>query len=223
MTTKRPKRDEIFEAKKLIGKSDNQIKYIESIRRNSVTICTGPAGTGKTTIAVGVACELLLAGEIKKIVITRPTVDVGGKIGFLPGGFTEKIDPYLVPIFDEMEQHVGHEKLTELKENGALTICPLQYMRGRNLHNSFMILDEAQNATFKQIIMFMTRIGRGSKMVLNGDMRQSDLDHSMSGGLDMCISRLQDLDNVALCQLDRSDIVRHKIIADILARLEPEQ
>ena len=155
--------------KTLRAKTENQIDYIETIKESSVTFCIGPAGTGKTAVAVGLACQYLLEERIKKIIITRPVVEAGKGLGFLPGTFDEKIHPYLVPILEEMNIYLGKDRLEKLKEELIIEVCPLEYMRGRNFHQSFMILDEAQNATLEQIKMFITRIGRHSKAVINGD------------------------------------------------------
>jgi phosphate starvation-inducible PhoH-like protein len=201
-------------------KSINQENYIISMVENDVTICTGPAGSGKSSVAVGLACSWLLENKIEKIIITRPTVENGRGLGFLPGNKDEKIHPYLVPILEEMEQYLGKMNLTKYREAGIIEMCPLEYMRGRNFHNCFMILDEAQNATFEQIKMFITRIGMYSRAVINGDADQSDLPHSIRGGLENVQQRLFGLQGIGTCQLEASDIVRNPIIGRILERLK---
>ena len=205
--------------KVLKPKSKNQALYIKSMMDNDVTFCSGPAGSGKTALAVGLASQFLLEGRIEKIVITRPVVESGRGLGFLPGTLTEKILPYLIPIIEEMKLYLGSDVFGQGKASNIIEMCPLEYMRGRNFHNTFMILDEAQNATFEQIKMFLTRIGMNSKAVINGDISQTDLDDRSEGGLDDCMTRLAQVDGVGVCQLFGSDIVRNKIIADILAVL----
>lgn len=205
--------------KVLKPKSKNQALYIKSMMDNDVTFCSGPAGSGKTALAVGLASQFLLEGRIEKIVITRPVVESGRGLGFLPGTLTEKILPYLIPIIEEMKLYLGPDVFGQSKGSNIIEMCPLEYMRGRNFHNTFMILDEAQNATFEQIKMFLTRIGMNSKAVINGDISQTDLDDRSEGGLDDCMTRLATVEGVGVCKLFGSDIVRNKIIADILAVL----
>jgi phosphate starvation-inducible PhoH-like protein len=202
------------------AKSPNQQIYIDSIRQNHVTICSGPAGSGKTAIAVGLACEMLQSKKIERIIITRPTIDTGKDLGSLPGTFTEKIHPYLVPILDEMGSYYTDQVLEMMIKKNIINICPLQYMRGRNFHNSVMILDESQNATFMQLKMFITRMGFDSKIIMNGDVEQSDLPDYIAGGFQKCIDRLQKLDGVGVCFLEGSDIVRHSLLGKMLARLK---
>jgi len=201
-------------------KSINQENYIISMVENDVTICTGPAGSGKSSVAVGLACSWLLENKIEKIIITRPTVENGRGLGYLPGNKDEKIHPYLVPVLEEMEQYLGKMVLSRYRDAGIIEMCPLEYMRGRNFHHSFMILDEAQNATFEQIKMFLTRIGMYSTAVINGDADQSDLPLSMRGGLEHVQKKLFGLQGIGTCQLDASDIVRNPIIGRILERLK---
>lgn len=208
--------------KTLKPKTENQEYYIRAMAESHITICAGPAGSGKTAVCVGLACEYLLQRKVEKIVITRPVVEAGKGIGYLPGGFHEKIQPYVVPIVEEMSSYLGREGFESLKDSGVIEICPLEFMRGRNFHGSFIVLDEAQNATFEQIKMFMTRIGRRSKAVVNGDPLQSDLPYRMQGGMDYCMDKLEDLQGVSICELDSSDIVRHDIISKVLTRLADE-
>ena len=170
--------------KTLKPKTRNQATYIKCMEHSDITICDGPAGSGKTAVAVGLACQYLQEGRINKIVITRPIVESGKGLGYLPGNFQEKVHPYLVPILEEMNLYLSREKVHTLQDDGTIEICPLEYMRGRNFHQSFMILDDAQNATHEQMKMFATRMGRQSKCVINGDIEQSDLPHSMRGALE---------------------------------------
>ena len=206
--------------KKLKPKTRNQSDYIISMSENDVTFCSGPAGSGKTAVAVGLACEYILNNKVEKIVITRPVVESGRGIGFLPGSLVEKVHPYMVPIIEEMKLYLGTETFNTMRSTNEIEICPLEYMRGRNFHNTFMILDEAQNATFEQIKMFLTRIGIGSKAIINGDLDQTDLKGDSFGGLSSCMGSLDNLEGVGICRLDHSDIVRNDIIAKILKRLK---
>jgi len=205
--------------KVLKPKSRNQADYIKAMNNSDVTFCSGPAGSCKTALAVGLACQYLLEERIDKIVITRPVVESGRGLGFLPGTLTEKILPYLIPIIEEMKLYLTPDTFNMAKSKNIIELCPLEYMRGRNFHKTFMILDEAQNATYEQIKMFLTRIGIDSKAVINGDVTQTDLPDDCIGGLDDCMYRLSDIDGVSLCRLTPTDIVRNKIIADIIARL----
>jgi phosphate starvation-inducible PhoH-like protein len=205
--------------KTLKPKTDNQADYIRTMVDADVTLCSGPAGTGKTAVAVGLACEYILEKKVDKIIITRPVVESGRGLGFLPGTFTEKIHPYLVPVLEEMNLYLLPDKVNSLRSMNLIEVCPLEYMRGRNFHNAFMILDEAQNCTHEQIKMFLTRIGRNSKAIINGDTEQSDLPLSMRGGLANCIDRLEDVEGVGICELTSADIVRNDVIARILSKL----
>ena len=200
-------------------KTFNQGEYIRSMIASDVTFCCGPAGSGKTAVAVGLACEYLLKERIEKIIITRPVVEAGRGLGFLPGGLTEKISPYLVPIVEEMKLYLNRDTFQGHRSQNNIELCPLEYMRGRNFHNSFMILDEAQNATYEQIKMFLTRIGMHSKAVINGDLTQTDLNERSDGGLEECMDRLDGIEGLSICELTSEDIVRNKIISKIISRL----
>lgn len=197
-------------------KTKNQAEYIRAIAENDITICSGPAGSGKTACAVGIAAEHLYYGKVKKLIITRPIVETGASMGYLPGDFKEKIHPYLMPILDELQLYFG-PTLQDMIRREVIEIAPINFMRGRNFHDSFMLLDEAQNTNLDQIIMFLTRIGQNSKAVLNGDLLQSDIGDR--NGLEICMNKLQDLDGVALIELTKLDIVRNPIIGKILDRL----
>jgi|TARA_R110001583_G_scaffold115630_1_gene266170 phosphate starvation-inducible PhoH-like protein len=204
--------------KKLKPKTENQTDYIEYMSENDITFCSGPAGSGKTAVAVGLACEYFLENKVEKIILTRPVVESGRGLGYLPGSLNEKIAPYLVPVVEEIKLYLGRDTYNSARSINAIEMCPLEYMRGRNFHNTFMILDEAQNATYEQIKMFLTRIGMGSKAVINGDVGQTDL-RGCDGGLDSCMDRLEGIDGVAICELTTDDIVRNGIISRILSRL----
>ena len=203
----------------LKAKTKNQEEYIRTVKESDVTICIGPAGTGKTAVAVGLACEHLLDKRIEKIIVTRPVIESGKGLGYLPGTFDEKIHPYLVPILEEMEHRLNKNRVRDYRESGLIEVCPLEYMRGRNFHNSFMILDEAQNATFDQLKMFITRIGWGSKAVINGDIDQTDLMDRDQGGLEEFVDRLEGVDGVGISTLTDDDIIRNSIISKILKAL----
>ena len=204
--------------KQLKPKTENQREYIISMAESEITFCSGPAGTGKTAVAVGLASEYLLNKKVDRIIISRPVVESGRGLGFLPGSVTEKIQPYLIPLIEEMNLFLSRETVNSFRSMGKIELCPLEYMRGRNFHDCFMILDEAQNATYEQIKMFITRIGQGSKAVINGDIHQTDL-VGESGGLAYCMGKLDNLEGVSICELDNTDIVRNDIISKILARL----
>lgn len=208
--------------RQLKPKTENQARYISSMLKSDITICVGPAGSGKTTIAVGLACKYLTENKISKIIVTRPVVESGRGLGFLPGTFQDKIHPYLVPIFEEMNLYLSKQSVEKFIKENVIEICPLEYMRGRNFHDSFIILDEAQNATYEQIKMLITRMGSKSKCVINGDIEQTDLPHSLSGALEEYIDRLDNLKGVSIVELERSDIIRNKIIASVLDRLEDD-
>ncbi len=218
MTKRKKVPDSRYRRKTLKAKTDNQSKYIECMESSSVTFCSGPAGSGKTSVAIGLACQYLLAGNIEKIIITRPVVESGKGLGYLPGTMLEKINPYLIPVIEEMGMYLTEKEIKSYMDKKIIELCPLEYMRGRNFHQCFMVLDEAQNATFDQIKMFITRLGRNSKAVINGDLKQSDLGNS-SGGLITCMDRLEGIEDVGICELDYSDIVRSDVVARILMSL----
>lgn len=205
---------------RLSPKTQNQAEYIRAIIESDITICVGPAGSGKTTVSVGLACEHLSHGKIERIIITRPIIESGRGLGFLPGSFHDKIHPYLVPVMEEMNKYFAPPTIEKLRKEEIVQACPLEYMRGRNFHNSFMILDEAQNATLEQIKMFVTRIGKNSRAVINGDLGQTDLPSHSKNGLRTCIDRLDNLKGVSICKLTTEDIIRNRIISSILSRLE---
>lgn len=201
-------------------RSNNQINYIRNIAENTITFCQGLPGTGKTHIAVGMAIEYLLEKKIQKIVITRPVIEAGEKIGYLPGSAEEKLHPYLLPIIDEILHFISAAEYSSLKTNHKIEVVPLGLMRGRNFHNCFIVADECQNASYDQLKMLLTRIGMNSKMVLTGDIDQSDLPKHIQGGFITMIDRLNNLSNIGISKLEGNDIIRNPIIMDILNRLE---
>lgn len=197
-------------------KSANQKKFIETVKTNDVVFAVGPAGTGKTYIAVALAVRALKNKEIKRIIITRPAVEAGENLGFLPGDLQEKIDPYLRPIYDALDDMIPSEKLKYYRENRVIEIAPLAYMRGRTLSNAFILLDEAQNTTPMQIKMFLTRMGENSKLIINGDRTQIDLKPNQKSGLEDALSVLQQTKGIGLVELSPKDVVRHHIVKDII-------
>lgn len=205
---------------RLKPKTENQKEYIRTIAENTITFCQGVAGSGKTHIAVGMALEYLLEDKVKKIIITRPVVESGEKIGYLPGTAEEKLHPYLLPLLDEIYHFIPTAMYVSLKLNNKIEIVPLGLMRGRNFHNSFIVADECQNASYDQLKMLLTRTGNNSKMVLTGDISQSDLHRSMRGGFIDLITYLENLEQIGVARLNNSDIIRNPIIGKILDRLE---
>lgn len=205
---------------RLRPRTDNQKEYIRTVAENSITFCQGLAGSGKTHIAIGMALEYLLENKVKKIVITRPVLEAGEKMGYLPGTAEEKLHPYLLPIIDEVNHFISSAQYASLKLHNQIEVVPLGLMRGRNFHNTFIVADECQNATYDQLKMLITRIGKDSKMVITGDIGQSDLHRSVQGGFADMIGALGDVNGIGLSKLDSTDIVRNPIIASILAKLE---
>ncbi|MGD9795956.1 MAG: PhoH family protein [Acidimicrobiia bacterium] len=200
-------------------KTSGQRRYVDAIRSNVITFGVGPAGTGKSWLAVAMAVQALQAKQVQRIIMTRPAVEAGERLGFLPGDLMAKIDPYLRPLYDALNDMLEPEGVARLHERGQLEVAPLAFMRGRTLNNSFIILDESQNTTPEQMKMFLTRIGFGSKAVITGDMTQIDVPGGRSGlvGLDHVLT---DITGLAWVYLDRSDVVRHQIVADIVAAYE---
>jgi phosphate starvation-inducible PhoH-like protein len=201
---------------RLKPRSENQKNYIRTVAESVITFCHGVAGSGKTHIAVGMALEYLLDEKVKKIIVTRPVVESGEKIGYLPGTAEEKLHPYLLPLLDEINYFIPMSHYTSLKNNNKIEIVPLGLMRGRNFHDCFIIADECQNASYDQLKMLLTRIGNGSKMVLTGDIGQSDLDRYKQGGFLRLTEYLSNIDGIGNVKLEVSDIVRNPIIAKIL-------
>jgi phosphate starvation-inducible PhoH-like protein len=205
---------------RLRPRTENQKEYIRTSVENTITFCQGLAGSGKTHIAIGLALEYLLENKVKKIIITRPVLEAGEKIGYLPGTAEEKLHPYLLPILDEICHFIPIAQYTSLKLNNKIEVVPLGLMRGRNFHHSFIVADECQNASYEQLKMLLTRVGNESKLVLTGDVGQSDLSRHLQGGFSSLIHALDGVDGIGLCKLDSSDIVRNPIIAKILSRLD---
>ena len=197
-------------------KNINQFKYLETIDESTITFGIGPAGTGKTFLAVASAVKMYSENNIKKIVLTRPAVEAGERLGYLPGDLSQKIDPYLVPLFDSLEYFFGNETLQHLIEKRNIEIVPLAYMRGRTLNNACIILDEAQNATMSQIKMFLTRLGENSKMIITGDETQIDLHNKTFSGLKKTRKTLSSIEEVSVLEFENADIVRNKIVSKIL-------
>ena len=201
-----------------------QRAYVSAIRKNTLTFGIGPAGTGKTYLAVAMAVAAYKSGSVDKIILTRPAIEAGEKLGFLPGDLQTKVDPYLRPLYDALQELFGVDNYATLIERGIIEIAPLAYMRGRTLSNAFIILDEAQNATNEQMKMFLTRFGEGSKVVVNGDLTQADLPRGVTGGLNRAVDILKDLEGVDVCVLTEKDVVRHELVQRIvLAYAEREK
>jgi phosphate starvation-inducible PhoH-like protein len=200
-------------------KNLNQYKYLESLNDSTITFGVGPAGTGKTFLAVAHAVNLLTDMHVKKIVLTRPAVEAGEKLGYLPGDLSQKIDPYLVPLFDALEYFMGSEKVSTFIDKRSIEIVPLAYMRGRTLSNACIILDEAQNSTMTQIKMFLTRLGENSKMVITGDETQIDLSNKSVSGLNRTRIALSKIEKINVVEFDNSDIIRNPLVAEILEAL----
>ena len=197
-------------------KNLNQFKYLETIDNSTITFGIGPAGTGKTFLAVASAVKMYSENKIKKIVLTRPAVEAGERLGYLPGDLSQKIDPYLVPLFDSLEYFFGNETLQYLIDKRNIEIVPLAYMRGRTLNDACIILDEAQNATISQIKMFLTRLGENSKMIITGDETQIDLNNKTFSGLRKTRKTLSKIEEVSVLEFENTDIVRNKIVSKIL-------
>jgi len=202
--------------KSVIPRSERQKNYVRALKENDVTISTGPAGTGKTFLAVAVALTMLLEKKIERIILSRPAVEAGERLGFLPGDMKDKVDPYLRPLYDSLYDLLDYEKIQKRIEIGDIEIAPLAFMRGRTLKNSFAILDEAQNATDMQIKMFLTRIGENTKIVINGDPSQIDLPNKNLSGLNRSKKLLGHLKEISVVDFDHSDVVRHPLISKIV-------
>ncbi len=202
--------------KSIIPRSEKQKRYVRALRESEIVISAGPAGTGKTFLAVAVGLTMLLEKKIERIILSRPAVEAGERLGFLPGDMKEKVDPYLRPLYDSLYDLFHFEKIQRMIEIGDIEIAPLAFMRGRTLKNSFAILDEAQNATDTQIKMFLTRIGENSKIVVNGDPSQIDLPNKHMSGLERAKKLLSHLDEIKVIDFDHSDVVRHPLVSKIV-------
>ena len=201
-------------------KTLGQKKYVDAIRKNTVVLGVGPAGTGKTYLAVAMAVKAFRAHDVSKIILTRPAVEAGEKLGFLPGDLQNKVDPYLRPLYDALFEMLGAETFAKQLERGAIEVAPLAYMRGRTLDDSFIILDEAQNTTPEQMKMFLTRLGFGSKIVITGDVTQIDLPDSRRSGLIEAMKVLKNVEDISINRFTEKDVVRHKLVQDIIKAYE---
>jgi phosphate starvation-inducible PhoH-like protein len=200
----------------VVPKTLNQKRYLQAIENHPITFGIGPAGTGKTYLAMAMALNDLLEGRVERIILTRPAVEAGEALGFLPGELQEKILPYLTPLYDAMNDMVGKDQTEQLVERGIVEIAPLAYMRGRTLSNAFIVLDEAQNTTHEQMMMFLTRLGDGSRMVVTGDITQIDLPRSKQSGLREAMRLLKNIDQIQLFHFDGQDVVRHPLVQSII-------
>ena len=209
--------------KSVIPRSKKQKDYVRALKTSQIIMSLGPAGTGKTYLAVAVALTMLLEKKIKRIILSRPAVEAGERLGFLPGDLKEKIDPYLRPLYDSLHELFDYDKIQKKIENGEIEIAPLAFMRGRTLKNSFAILDEAQNATSTQIKMFLTRIGENSKLVINGDPSQIDLPNKNQSGLTESQKILKDIKEISIINFDQNDVVRHPLVTKIVEAYKKKQ
>ena len=204
-------------------KTLGQKKYVEAIRKNIVTLGAGPAGTGKTYLAVAMAVTAFRAKEVNRIILTRPAVEAGEKLGFLPGDLQQKVDQYLRPLYDALFDMLGAEAFARYQERGSIEVAPLAYMRGRTLDDSFIILDEAQNTTREQMKMFLTRLGFNSKMVVTGDITQIDLPDGKKSGMLQAMRILKNIPDISICQFTEKDVVRHKLVQEIIKAYEKNE
>ena len=202
------------------AKTIGQKRYVDSVLKNTVTIGVGPAGTGKTYLAVAAAVAAFRAKEVNRIILTRPAVEAGERLGFLPGDLQNKVDPYLRPLYDALYDMLGAETFQKYQERGSIEVAPLAYMRGRTLDDSFIILDEAQNTTREQMKMFLTRLGFGSKIVITGDVTQIDLPDDKVSGLKDAVRVLDGVKDIAICRLTAADVVRHALVQEIISAYE---
>ena len=208
--------------KPIKARTENQVRLVQACEHNDMVFAVGPAGTGKTYVSIAIAVRALKKKEIRKIILSRPAVEAGEKLGFLPGDMKEKIDPYLQPLYDALEEMIPPAKLQEYMDSNIIQIAPLAFMRGRTLNDAVVILDEAQNTTSSQIKMFMTRMGQNTKMIITGDCTQIDLPYSQKSGLVEAMRILGNVDGISFVNLDKSDIVRHRLVSQIVAAYEKE-
>ena len=206
--------------KPITARTENQRKLVEAFRKNDLVFALGPAGSGKTYVAIALAVRALKNKEIRKIILSRPAVEAGEKLGFLPGEMKDKLDPYLQPLYDALEDMIPSAKLKELMETNVIQIAPLAYMRGRTLSDAIIILDEAQNTTAPQIKMFLTRLGLGARMIVTGDISQIDLPHNVKSGLVQAQRILKNISGIATIEFDKRDIVRHRLVQKIVDAYE---
>ncbi len=201
---------------KIKAKTVNQRKLVQAVNKNDMVFAVGPAGTGKTYTAVALAVRALKAKEVKRIILTRPAVEAGENLGFLPGDLKEKLDPYLMPLYDALRDMIPGEKLADMLEFGVIEIAPLAFMRGRTLDKAFVILDESQNTTVMQMKMFLTRMGQTARFVITGDMSQVDLPHRQRSGLSYALDILEDVEGIGIVRLTQSDVIRHSLVKRIV-------
>ena len=209
-----------LQGKPIKPKTLGQKKYVDAIREKMITFGLGPAGTGKTYLAMAMAITAFKRNEVNRIILTRPAIEAGEKLGFLPGDLQSKIDPYLRPLYDALYEIMGADSFLKNSEKGLIEVAPLAYMRGRTLDNAFIILDEAQNTTPAQMKMFLTRIGFGSKVVITGDSSQKDLPSGTVSGLDVAVKVIRNIDDIAICTLTNKDVVRHPLVQKIVKAYE---
>ncbi len=202
------------------AKTFRQRQYIQDIRKHDLTFCIGPAGTGKTYLAVVVAVQALLNNQVEKLILTRPAVEAGEKLGFLPGDLQQKVNPYLRPLYDAIYEFIDQEKVPSLMERGVIEVAPLAYMRGRTLNHAFVIVDEAQNTTPAQMKMVLTRLGFRSRMVITGDTTQTDLPLNQKSGLAVALQVLKNVEGIGFCEFTQKDVVRHPLVQRIVAAYE---
>ncbi|MDB9446867.1 PhoH family protein [Anabaena sp. CS-542/02] len=202
------------------AKTFRQREYIQDIRKHDLTFCIGPAGTGKTYLAVVVAVQALLNNQVEKLILTRPAVEAGEKLGFLPGDLQQKVNPYLRPLYDAIYEFIDQEKVPSLMERGVIEVAPLAYMRGRTLNHAFVIVDEAQNTTPAQMKMVLTRLGFRSRMVITGDTTQTDLPLNQKSGLAVALQVLKNVEGIGFCEFTQKDVVRHPLVQRIVAAYE---
>lgn len=205
------------------SKTLRQRQYVQAIRSHDLTFCVGPAGTGKTFLAAILAIQALLSKQYEKLILTRPAVEAGEKLGFLPGDLQQKVNPYLRPLYDALYEMIEPEKMADLMEKGTIEVAPLAYMRGRTLSNAFVILDEAQNTTPSQMKMVLTRLGFRSRMVVTGDLTQTDLPYNQQSGLSVAHNILRHVEGIAFCEFSQADVVRHPLVQRIVAAYEQHE
>jgi len=205
------------------AKTFRQRQYINAVRKRDLTFGIGPAGTGKTYLAVVVAVQSLLTNQFERLILTRPAVEAGEKLGFLPGDLQQKVNPYLRPLYDAINEFIDPDKIPNLMERGIIEVAPLAYMRGRTLNNAFVIVDEAQNTTPAQMKMVLTRLGFGSRMVITGDITQTDLPHNQQSGLVVALQILKHVEGIAFCEFSQKDVVRHPLVQRIVTAYEQQE
>lgn len=208
--------DSHFVPQKFKTLNETQAKYVKAIETSVITFAVGPAGTAKTYVAVATACALLLANRVNKIILTRPIIECGEGLGFLPGELKDKVNPYMIPLYDVLKEFISPAEIQKYEDNNNIEVCPLAYMRGRTFNNAIVILDEAQNTNEVQLKMFLTRLGQNCRLVINGDMSQTDLFRTRSIALSKSIDKLKKLTEVSIIVFDEEDIVRNKFIQKIL-------